>query len=310
MNNENDIKTSFEKAYREKETLTVVEKYKKNEISLNYMVYSFSALSLLKEKIKKQSSSQNSEHIQVRFVVEENGNCWFASEGLYGEYFEYDGQPTGIREHIPAHSDMRPGAQCLAAGIIVFSKNDEISHITNFSGHYHPTPGTLVWIIAALIKFEAKFSPEVVLGFYWNNVGKTEKYRPSIKNEHLIDLLPEGCTINPNNTYTIHTYSSGVCQTFDETTEPYFAPVSPSRKYKNSIIPSNNNMDFSIFWASPFPTETASPPSSMNSRSFFESPFSLFPPSSEKEEYIKKNPLILADTDASRTPPSVKRARR
>ncbi len=257
------IQRLFVEAYNEKRILHPLRKYedKKDMAASRYMVYSYAALPALIEKMKQVSESEALQKYNARFTIDQDGDCWFAFEGCPGDIIEYDDYTLSseLREQAPAHSDMTPTHTSMSAGIIVFSKDYRITKITNFSGHYRPTPGSLVWIIGSLVELGANFTPDVGLGFYWKNDRGLKSKNVSLPQETLRTLLPTDWTSRPDRDYKVIVYSHGECTTFSHGEEPHFKSVSKNKRHR-SEMPESHEVGRSIF--SKFSTQTSVVPNS------------------------------------------------
>lgn len=155
----------------------------------NHHIYSYGALHELLtilSNMKPDDSMPEQDEIEryaVRFVVDTDGQLWFAQEGER-------------RETVPAHSEMR--SRCYSAGNLFFSKDyQSIVKITNKSGHFKPHMGSLIWVIATLLSVEAPISPTVILDFY-------PIAEPlNVTFDDLVNLLPEGPLPQSKNNYKI-----------------------------------------------------------------------------------------------------------
>lgn len=244
------IKALFDSAYHEEHVMSPLDKYedKKDMMASNYMVYSFSALPVLIEKMKRVSNFDFSQKYSVRFTIDQDRNCWFAFEGRPGDMIEYTDSRLRREspEQAPAHSDMTSTRTSISAGIIVFSDDYQITRITNFSGHYRPSAGSLVWIIASLIQLNANFTPDVALSFYWKKKRELKSKHVSLPRENLHTLLPSDCTISPTTDYKIIVYTHGKSRHFGPDEEANFE-VLPQKRHRFRR-PGSGDMDvFSIF---------------------------------------------------------------
>jgi hypothetical protein len=206
------IRKMFSSAVDEKKILYPLRKYeeKTRMKASNYMVYSFAALPLLIEKMKQLAPWDERNIYSARFLVEEDGSCWFALEGSPGDGAEYASSSSlkNNREEIPAHSDITPSGTCVSSGIIVFSKEYQIEKISNFSGHYRPEAGSLVWIIASLLKLGANFASNVELIFFWKKDNLLRDKKVSFTTEELNSLIPEKCVVMPNTDHRVGVFSN------------------------------------------------------------------------------------------------------
>lgn len=218
----------FNTGVSDKKALYALDKYdlKRRMDASNYMIYSFAALPQLLEKMKRLELFDERITRTIRFVVDQDGDCWFALEGVPGDYVEYRPEHQTVenrREQTPAHSDMTQGKNCVSAGVLVFSHEDKIEKITNFSGHYRPAPETLVWIIAALVRLNANFASEVTFGFYWKEQHILKNKDCTFAKEDLPRLIPETCLAHhPSAPYQVRVYSNEKWTCFDEYQIPRF----------------------------------------------------------------------------------------
>jgi len=220
-----EVKALFQTGYHEKQRLQPLTKYddKKGMVADNYMVYSFSALPALIEKMKQRDTELFGEKYTARFVIEENGTPWFALEGSPGDDVSYNAE-VGVYEQAPAHSVMiSKDSPIIAAGIVVFSDDYQIKKITNFSGHFRPKATTLIWPLAALLNLNADFADEVELGFFWkNNLNQLQHKAVALPKAQLHALLPKTCIVTPNSSYEIRVYSNNTWVHFGLEQTPQF----------------------------------------------------------------------------------------
>lgn len=208
------VKSLFNKALSDKKPLIALPQYdeKKSMVVNNFFIYSFQALPELIEKMKQLDGWSLENQYQARFVIEDDGSVWFAQEGRPGDRVEY---LPGFRqelpkEQVPSHEAMiRPGKTCIGAGIVCFDKEYHIFKITNFSGHFRPNCASLLWIVGALVTLNARFAPQVDLGFFWKRPGALlESKTVSCSVAQLAELLPDGFSITPQE-YAIYAHSNG-----------------------------------------------------------------------------------------------------
>ena len=118
----------------------------------NQYIYSWEALPELIIGLKNKSSrlfpddwdyeEERLECHTIRFVIDTNGEIWFAPEGQ-------------ISRSTPAHSDMVNNNPVMSAGNLVFSDDySKIIEVNNKSGHFFPEFHSLVFVLQALLSLE------------------------------------------------------------------------------------------------------------------------------------------------------------
>ena len=149
MINLTDIRTSFHASIATFETTRKVPIFSAIPKSvMNQKIYSWMALNhliqVLKQEIPDSFDEEDDllERFTIRFVVDKNMRIWFAREGT-------------CSSAVPAHSDMIADEDVYTAGNLVFSKDyTTIIEITNKSGHYEPSFGSLVFFLSLLLGLE------------------------------------------------------------------------------------------------------------------------------------------------------------
>jgi hypothetical protein len=202
-----------------------------------YMVYSYTALPLLIDKMRayRHDDEWGDQGLQfiVRYIIEETGAMWFALEGRPGTSIPRERSDQGQLnqgEVVPAHSDMTWN-RCIAAGNIEFSEDYcFVKKISNKSLHFTPTPETMVWTVDALRTLGAKIAEEVQLDFWsTSSCGRTTCETVSLSKEELYGLSPAGNLLVTNPDHTVRVYSDDTGVSFDENNPPRMLPIhSPS----------------------------------------------------------------------------------
>ena len=171
------LKEAFLKSHHENKRIRKVRSCDTPVRIISHKIYNYDALDVLKGELQKIVGDRNDDDdlldkYAVRYVVDSDGVMWFAKEG-----------PTS--SYTPNHGQMR--AVVYAAGNLYFDEHYHyITEITNKSGHFKPSPGTLVWAIGALLALNAPLAENIKIQVY--DEGITTKRPENLMTMSLDDL--------------------------------------------------------------------------------------------------------------------------
>ncbi|NDH09358.1 MAG: hypothetical protein EBY16_07075 [Gammaproteobacteria bacterium] len=143
----NTISTEFEAAFNQKKRIRPTARPDRPLHQYAHTIYPLQCLAALSEQVKIKASKNRAyntlddeflPNYAARFVVALNGQILFSLEGPRSK-------------SVPAHSDIE--STVLTAGNIIFSSDySKIAQITNKSGHFQPSFGTLVFAIPLILR--------------------------------------------------------------------------------------------------------------------------------------------------------------
>lgn len=209
-----EIKALLSAAYQEKKIMLPLNEVCDRPLRNGYRhyIYSYAALPELIKELKRIPARQSDDEddtrdrLAVRYTVDDEGKIWFAKEG----------RPS---MSIPDHARIR--SHCYSAGNIYFSEDYEsITHITNKSGHFQPSPGTLVWAIAALLSLKACFSETITIVMHTSSDSKVLPSETALSADALLSLLPDGPFPDSNNDFWIEVHTHNNFELHDKPIKP------------------------------------------------------------------------------------------